>query len=151
MVEYARRHSLTFQPPRKLRAVLKCGQEFNFADITHDHYRDKKVMVGLRSIAKILVLTKLTSETGVQLSVARPFSLEYPYILVMWSNYNIEERYEPLDSLGMIGPAVDTLREAMNEDPQEPTELQWWWTWDNDVVRLPRLLFRTDCSLTCFL
>ena len=141
MVEYARRHSLTFQPPKNLRAALKCGKEFNFADITNKHYRDEDLMTGLQSIATILVLTKLTSQTGVQLSVGRPFSLEYPCILVMWTNYNIEERYEPLDALGMIDDAVAILDAAMNEE--EPTKLRWWWAWDNDVVRSQRLQCRT--------
>lgn len=133
MVEYARRHSLAFQPPKNLRAALKCDEEFNFADLADKHYRNEDLMTGLESIANILVLTKLTSLTGVQLSIGRPLSLEYPCMLVMWTNYNIEERYEPLDALGMIENAVAILNEAMNEE--QPTKLRWWWSWDNDVVR----------------
>ena len=55
------KHSLAFQPPKNLRAALKCDEEFNFADLADKHYRNEDLMTGLESIANILVLTKLTS------------------------------------------------------------------------------------------
>ncbi|KAI0752892.1 hypothetical protein C8Q80DRAFT_483752 [Daedaleopsis nitida] len=135
LIEYAKRHHLSFRPPNPLRTKLGCGEEFNFAEITEAHFSDKKLITGLRCIARVLSLTKLIKATGAELVVGRPFTFDYPYILVMWTNYNIEKQYGWLGAFGKYDKVVKILDDAMNEYCHgQRTNLHWWWSWENDVV-----------------
>ncbi|KAI0752890.1 hypothetical protein C8Q80DRAFT_1148991 [Daedaleopsis nitida] len=135
MLRYARRHSLSYRPSKDMRRVLNCGEEFNFADLTDKQLADKSLVFGLTHIARLVVLTELIGATGTPLELGRPFSLEWESILVLWTNYNVEERYTPMEVYNTCDKIVKKLTKAMNEekDQGERTKLRWWWSWDNNV------------------
>ncbi|KAI0800078.1 hypothetical protein C8Q74DRAFT_1192151 [Fomes fomentarius] len=137
MMLYAKRHSLSYKPSEKTRAILDFDEVFDFGSLTEEQINDPQLVRALQCVATSLVQNDLIKKTGAQLEIGRPFSLEWESILVLWTNYNIEERYGPLDDLGTFETVVKTLHKAMNEgrNRDERTKLRWWWSWNNDVVR----------------
>ncbi|KAI0758766.1 hypothetical protein C8Q74DRAFT_1299874 [Fomes fomentarius] len=135
MILYAKRHSLSFPPSQAMRAILGCGERFNFANLTEEHLRNPELVRALRHAAIALAQHDLIGKTGAQLTIGRPFSLEWDTILVMWTNYDMEERYPMLEFLEIYDKAVATLDEELNVGKKraERTKLRWWWSWDNDV------------------
>ncbi|KAI0705636.1 hypothetical protein C8Q76DRAFT_592070, partial [Earliella scabrosa] len=139
MVDYAKRHHMSFDVPKHSRAILNCCDtgKFNFKDITDDDYRNEDVMIGLRVVASQLVVRDLIRKTAVPLAIDRPFSLHWDFMLVLWTNYNAEQHYEPLDAFGTYDTVVKILTCAMNDDPAgERSKLRWWWGWGNGAVSI---------------
>ncbi|KAI0758728.1 hypothetical protein C8Q74DRAFT_1372661 [Fomes fomentarius] len=135
MILYAKRHSLSYRPSATTRANLGCGEHFNFANLTEEHLRNPQVVRALRTIAFRLAQHDLIGKTAARLTIGRPFSSDWDSILVLWTNYNMEEHYPMLEFLGIYDNVVATLDEELNVGKKraERTKLRWWWSWDNDV------------------
>ena len=145
LVEYAKRHRLSFETDPKHQEWLGCPTlEFNFADVTEAHYQRKNVANYLRLMARLVVIPKFCRATGQRLEVGRPFSLKYPKILYMWTNYNMDDEYDDFGRPDRYDKVVNFLNTAMNECLPEgkKTELQWWWSWDDNDVVVVRFFLR---------
>ena len=68
----------------------------------------------------------------------RPISLEWGFILYVWTKYNIRERYlrDGLCRNGRFERAKEILDKAMNSCMPEGkrTELRWWWSFDDNDI-----------------
>ncbi|KAI0746334.1 hypothetical protein C8Q80DRAFT_1219822 [Daedaleopsis nitida] len=136
LVDYAKRHNLTYEltPESLVRAALGGSDGLRFADLTDEHYRTEPLMDFIRGIARRVVLSKLIRATGLLLDTGRPLSLEWPSMLVMYTNYDVEEQYAPLEQMDNYDQVLEILDKAMNDDPAAPRlEPMWWWSWNNDV------------------
>ncbi|PIL36439.1 hypothetical protein GSI_00128 [Ganoderma sinense ZZ0214-1] len=139
LVEYAKRHRISFETDPKHQEWLGCSTlEFNFADVTEDHYKKKNIVNYLRPKANMVVLNKLLRETGQGLEIGRPFSFKYPKILYMWTNYNMDEEYDDFGRPDRYDKLIGFLNTVMNEclPEGEKSELQWWWSWDDNDVNV---------------
>ncbi len=82
-------------------------------------------MFTYRVLAAMVVMEQLIDATGLHMELARPLSLEYQSMLVLWRNDDIEEHCAIPALLGILEPG------------QRVIELRWWWSWvGNNVVRL---------------
>ncbi|PIL36475.1 hypothetical protein GSI_00164 [Ganoderma sinense ZZ0214-1] len=146
LVDYAKRHRLSFETDAKHQEWLGCPTlEFNFADVTEAHYQRENVNY-LRIMARITVLPELMRGSKHPLWIGRPLSFKYSKILYMWTNYNMDEECDDCGRPDRYDKVIDFLDTAMNECLPEgqKSKLQWWWSWDdNDVVRA---LLRSDSS-----
>ena len=80
----------------------------------------------------------LRSLTRVEFCTGRPISLEWGFILYVWTNYNIRERYlrDGLCRNGRFERTKEILDKAMNSCKPEGkrTELRWWWSFDDNDI-----------------
>ncbi|KAI0758732.1 hypothetical protein C8Q74DRAFT_1372667 [Fomes fomentarius] len=134
MILYAKRNSLSYRPSPTTRAILGCGERFNFANLTEEHLRNPQLVRALRTIALRLAQHDLIGKTAARLTIGRPFSLEWDSILVLWTNYAVDDRYPMLEFLDIYDKVVATLDAELNvgKERAERTKLRWW-SWDNDV------------------
>ena len=142
-LEYAKRHKLSVRLSEQTLQRLGCPTEnFNFGDMTEEHYQDESLLRILHSAAEHASLRHLRDSTGIRFQIGRPLSLEWNSILYVWTNYNMRERYlcDGLAITGRFEQSKPFLDKAMNECLPEATktELRWWWSLsDNAVVRSP--------------
>ena len=94
---------------------------------------DEDIRLFAKSVSCNLMLKDLSRRCGFVLEQGRPFSLEWDGIVSLWSNYDVEERFEWCPDYEKV---VEILKEAMNETEEHKSlKAQWWFDWDNDVVR----------------
>ena len=139
MLLLARRRRLTFTVHKGIRHLFEDldGDTFNFGDLTEEHLSDASLQKYAQDVARLKVLTYFASKTGAMLSVDQPIALKTTWMLVLWTNYDVAEKYAPFRLLDNWERSKTFLNDAMNEClpyGSEPSQLLWWWSMDNGWV-----------------
>ena len=138
-LDYARRHRLVFEVMPHDRALLGETSHFNYGDITDEHLAHEEFYLSLRRFATMDVISHFIRQVGVSgLRMERPVSLEWRWMLVVWSTRDYEEQYESYKMWGNW-PKVekfidDALNECIPEGCERRTSLEWWWSCENKLV-----------------
>ena len=95
---------------------------------------DKEIRLFAATISCTLMLDDLSHKCGFVLGGGRPFGKAWDRIVSLWSNHNVEERFELCPD---YEKAVDILKDAMSgiEGHALPLKAQRWFDWDNSIVR----------------
>ena len=135
MLELARRRRLTFPVQSRFRRRFGCCHRFNFGDLTEE---DANLRPYLDGAALREVCDYIYENTCVNVVVKSPISTRWRVMLVLWTNYDMEEKRRLSQAVGSKWEKVrDFMDEAMNEcsspgsDRSEPL---WWWSMHNDLV-----------------
>ena len=132
-LDYARRHHLTIPIADEDREAFGGRTILDMADLTNSWIEADEEIRAFASVSRTLMLKHLSDKCGFVLGQGRPFSMEWDGIVSLWSNYNVEERFELCPDYEKV---VDILKGAMNEtEGHKSKKAQWWFDWDNDVVR----------------
>ena len=133
-IDYARRHHLTIPVADEDRETFGGRTILDMADIDDAWIEaDEDIRAFATSVSSMLMIKDLTRRCGFNLDQGRPFSKEWDSIVSLWSNYDVEERFEWCPDYEKV---VEILKEAMNETEEHKSfKAQWWFDWDNDVVR----------------
>ena len=133
-LDYARHHHLTIPIADEDREAFGGRTTLDMADLRDSQIEtDKDIRLFAKSISSMLMIEDLSRKCGFTLDQGRPFSKEWDGIVSLWSNHNVEERFEWCPDYEKV---VDTLKDAMNEiEGHKSLKAQWWFDWDNDVVR----------------
>ena len=154
MLEYARRHHLVFAVHSGRRERFGGKDEFDFADLTPEQLADEKILPSLRRMATIKVIAHIRSATGAMLKVDQPVSLDWQWMLVIWTTDDVEEKYARYKRLGEWETIETFVNEAMNEclpeGSEKRTSLDWWWSREKNKVRLDIVRsLRADADFRC--
>lgn len=116
-----------------------------YGELTEEQKSNEKLVSGLKTLARLLVLEDLSEKAGIQLVRVCPFSYDWPWMFELFNNYNVEERtYEMEEVSGSVQNVVNVVQEAMAVGDHKP-ELLWWYDWEHlQVVRATPLC---DCIL----
>ena len=137
MLKLARlRRRLSFPGFEGFHKILGKKDEYNFGDLTEEQLSNEQLSLPLENIAIQVVLGRFAEKTGLIYYVDRPVSFEWPEMLVLWTNYDVEDRYAWFALLENWEEMRDFLDEEMNvcRPEGERMELQWWWSYENDLV-----------------
>ena len=134
-LDYARHYHLTIAVADEDREAFGGRTILDMADIDDSQIEaDKDIRLFAKSMSSMLMIEDLGRRCGFTLYQGRPFSKDWDGIVSLWSNHNVEERCEWCPDYEKV---VDTLKDAMNEVPgYDCLKPQWWFDFDNDVVRL---------------
>ena len=133
-IGYARRHHLTIPVADEDREAFGGRTILDLADIDDSQIEaDKDIRLFAKSISSMLMIEDLGRRCGFTLYQGRPFSKDWDGIVSLWSNHNVEERFGWCPDYEKV---IDALKDALNEtEGHESPGAQWWFDWDNDVVR----------------
>ncbi|KAI0693688.1 hypothetical protein C8T65DRAFT_833641 [Cerioporus squamosus] len=110
-----------------------------YGELTEEQKSNEKLVSGLKTLARLLVLEDLSEKAGIQLVRVCPFSYDWPWMFELFNNYNVEERtYEMEEVSGSVQKVVDVVQEAMAVGDHKP-ELLWWYDWEHLQVKWTRL------------
>ncbi len=139
MLEYAKRHHLIMKLQPSTRQFFDGKEEFDFADISPEDEADEDFMNAISGAACFAAMRDIEKRCDITLHMARPFSLEWDGMVSLWSNYDMNERcLKSIRSRERCQKIVVNLKEAMHEGGEE-NDIEWWYEWDNPVVRVPQL------------
>ena len=140
MLDYSRRHHLSFSVPNGFESKFDGKDEFDFADLTDAQLADERSLAVFRRIATIGVIAHFRRTTDAMIKVDNPVSLHWKRMLVIWSADDFEEKYERYQHRGTWKTIWTFITEAMNECLPEGCErrmsLEWWWSQDKNEVRI---------------
>ena len=139
MILLAQRRRLTFPLHGDIRHLFRNhdGDTFNFGDLTEEHLNDGPLRKYLQLIARMRVLGYFARNTGAVLTIERHIALETSWMLVLWNNYNVADKFASFQALNNWEQSKTFLNEAMNEclpHGSESSEPLWWWSFENDWV-----------------
>ena len=137
MIAYARQHKLTFVVVPSISARFGGKTEYNYGDLTDEDLTHEPLLLTLRRQSATDALSHFVEHTGASLTVKRPLSPKYKRMVVLWSNYNVEDKFAEYEFLGTWKTVFAFLDNAMNEcilSGAERAELQWYWSTENQVV-----------------
>ena len=136
MLKLARLRRLSFPGFEGFHKILGKKDEYNFGDLTEEQLSNEQLSLPLENIAIQVVLGRFAEKTGLTYYVDRPVSFEWPDMLVLWTNYDVEDRYAWFALLENWEETRNLLDEEMNvcRPEGERMELQWWWSYESIVV-----------------
>ena len=138
LLQYARRHRLTFLVSSNHRARLEGKEEFNYGDLTDEDLMDESLALSIRRFATLDVMIHFLGEVGARLTFERPVSRTLDWMLVLWSTDDYEEKYARYKMRGnweKIEKFIDNaLNECLPEGCERRTSLEWWWSLQNTLV-----------------
>ena len=114
--------------------------EYNFGDLTYEHLSDAQLRKLLLGMATNAVIMHFIDEVGARLTVHRPLSQEWNMMLALWTNYDIDQKFARFRATNSWKKVFWFIEDALNESlppgVERRTSLQWWWTFDSDLVSL---------------
>lgn len=131
-LDYARRHHLKIKLADEDVEAFGGREELDFADVDDSWLQDRDMWLFAMAVSRTLMLADLSRRCGFSLDLGRPFSLEWDGIISLWSNYTVEERWL---ACGDHEHVLAVLNSAMNEVEGNNSKAQWWFDWNNDLVR----------------
>ncbi len=131
-IDYAKRHRLKVQLDEDEREAFGGKEVFHFGDVDDNLMSDPEFRHFVIVASRFFMIEDLSKRCGFPLKRGRPFSLEWDGIIALWSNFDVKERYAMCCNYDKV---VEALTAAMNEGDGPESKLQWWYDWDNDVVR----------------
>ena len=123
--------------------------EYNFGNLTYEHLSDAQLRDFLLEMAIEAVTLHFVKEVGALLIIHRPLSLEWKMMLALWTNYDEEEKFAVFKATNSWKKVYWFIEDALNEclppGVERRTSLQWWWTFDSDLVSLASDLQCCSC------
>ena len=144
--DYARRHHLKLKLIDEDVEAFGGREELDLADIDDSSPQDREMWLFAMGLSRTLMLVDLSRRCGFSLDSGRPFSLEWDGMVSLWSNYNVEERW-----MSCAGYVLAVLGDAMNEVCGHNSKVQWWFDWNNDLVRTSFILLSCQINDTVYL
>ena len=131
---YARRHHLTIPLAVQDREKMGGRPELDLADLDDSLLEaDSEVGRFASTVSCTLMLRDLSRRCAFPLDMSRPFSDVWDGIVSLWSNYDVEQKFDWCEDHEKI---VEVLKAAMNEtDGHNSPKAQWWFDWKNEIVR----------------
>ena len=136
-LDYARRHHLKLKLVDEDIEAFGGREELDLADIDDSWLQDRERWLFAMGLSRNLMVADLSRRCGFSLDSGRPFALEWDGIISLWSNYNVEERWIACADYDHV---LAVLGEAMNEVDGHNSKVQWWFDWNNDLVRASFIL-----------
>ncbi|KAI1795052.1 hypothetical protein LXA43DRAFT_62357 [Ganoderma leucocontextum] len=132
-LDYARRHHLTIPLAVEDREKLGGRPELDFADLDDSLLAaDREVRVFAAAMSCTLMVEDLSRKCDFPLHMGRPFTDAWDGIVSLWSNYDVEQRFDWCEDHEKI---VKILRAAMNEaDGHNSLKAQWWFDFGNEIL-----------------
>ena len=131
---FAARKGFKVDIPPEVREIFDGREVIHFADVTDELLDDDDRWSFLYLSAHVMMFGYLIDKTGFALESGRPFSSEYNDMVSLWSNYTIKEQCRFPQT---IKRRLGVLEDEMNlfQDGGARRKAQWWFDWNNDVVR----------------
>ncbi|RPD54240.1 hypothetical protein L227DRAFT_534906, partial [Lentinus tigrinus ALCF2SS1-6] len=129
ILDYAIHHNIEYDATESPWMMKEAGTPvIKYGELTEEQKNNKKLMNELEALATLLVQEDLCRRAGIELAWARPFSLVWTSMFVLYTNYNIEERLLEMEEVD-IAHAIDLIEEALAFGDYKP-ELLWWYDWN---------------------
>ena len=114
--------------------------EYNFGNLTYEHLSNAQLRDFFLRIATRAVIMHFITEVGAHLTIRRPLSHEWEMMLALWTNYDIDQKFAVFKATNSWKKVYWFIEDALNEclppGVERRTLLQWWWTFDSDLVSL---------------
>ena len=138
IVDYARRHRLRLElddDDLEDEEGHEDGERvFEIASIDDAALENPKTFHWAMILSSELMRKDLGKKCGFPfLKLACPFTRDWDFCVALWTNYSWSQLKDLRPNTEMI---VEKLLSAMGDIEGHDTKAQWWFDWDNDVVRL---------------
>ena len=136
VVEYARRrHLKLYLEEDDAEYALFGGKKvLDMADLDDDALRDPNTRSTVITASRQLTLNDLTARCqSPHLIYGHPFCRLWHSMVALWTNYTFEQFDHPYLDLERL---TSTLLSALDVVEGHGDKVQWWFEWQNNVVRL---------------
>ena len=139
MLDYARRHRLVFDVFPCYRERFGGAEHYSYGNLTDEDLADEGFFLIIRRCAILDVIEHFIRKVGLtEIKFRRLFSLEWTWMLSVWSTDDYEETYSLYQRFGcwekMKKFVDDALNECLPEGCERRTSLEWWWSHENRLV-----------------